>query len=196
LALGDRTPRELGELVGAPTNLLAHHLRVLEHVGLIERRASAGDGRRRYVVLRPEPLAGLLPAARLPAGTVLFVCTHNSARSQVAAALWRDRTGDAAESAGTNPAPEVHPAAVQAARRMGLDLADARPKGYDAVEVRPALVVSVCDRAHEGAIPFEAPVLHWSVPDPVADGRRAAFAAAFTEIERRVERLAAAPRAA
>jgi hypothetical protein len=61
LALGDRTPRELGELIGVPTNLLAHHLGVLDGAGLIERRASSGDGRRRYVVLRPDPFATLVP---------------------------------------------------------------------------------------------------------------------------------------
>jgi ArsR family transcriptional regulator, arsenate/arsenite/antimonite-responsive transcriptional repressor / arsenate reductase (thioredoxin) len=197
LALSDRTPRELASLVDAPTNLLAHHLGVLEEAGLVERRVSGGDGRRRYVVFRPESLGGLLPGeSRVPDGLVLFVCTHNSARSQLAAALWRARTGGPAESAGADPAPRVHPLAVRAARQLGLELAGAIPRGYEAVDVRPALVVSVCDRAREGGIPFEAPVLHWSVTDPVADGRQAAFTAAFAEISRRVERLAAARPAA
>jgi len=197
LALSDRTPRELADLVDAPTNLLAHHLGVLADAGLIERRVSGGDRRRRYVVLRPEALEGLLPGdVRVHRGIVLFVCTHNSARSQVAAALWRARTGGPAESAGADPASRVHPLAVRAAHRLGLELSGATPRGYEAVAVSPALVVSVCDRAREGGIPFEAPVLHWSVTDPVADGRRAAFTAAFAEIERRVERLAAARPAA
>jgi protein-tyrosine-phosphatase/DNA-binding transcriptional ArsR family regulator len=197
LALGDRTPRELATLVDAPSNLLAHHLAVLAEAGLVERRVSSGDRRRRYVVLRPEALDGLLPGeASLPSGIVLFVCTHNSARSQVAAALWRARTGRPAESAGADPARRVHPLAVRAARRLGLELADAAPRGYEAVEDHPALVVSVCDRAREGSIPFEAPMLHWSVADPVADGRAAAFSSAFAEISRRVERLAAARPAA
>ena len=197
LASGDRTPRQLGELVGAPTNLLAHHLTVLEEAGLVERRTSEGDRRRRYVVLRPERLDALLIGpAPVPAGNVLFVCTHNSARSPVAAALWRTRTGGPAESAGGDPAPRVHPLAVRAARRLGIDLSGARPRGYEAVEAPPALVVSVCDRARERGIPFAAPAVHWSVPDPVADGRPAAFSAAFAEIERRVERLASAPLAA
>ena len=196
LVLGDRTPRELGELVGAPPNLLAHHLNVLEDAGLVERRVSAGDRRRRYVVLRPDRLQALVPAQGLPSGPVLFVCTHNSARSQIAAALWRDRTGGAADSAGTEPAPRVHPAAVRAARRLGVDLAGMIPKGYEAVGAVPVLVVSVCDRARETGDPFDGPRLHWSVPDPVAGGGQAAFTAAFAEIARRVERLAAAPRAA
>jgi protein-tyrosine-phosphatase len=197
LALSDRTPRELADLVDVPSNLLAHHLGVLSEAGLIERRVSAGDRRRRYVVLRPEALDGLLPAAAAtPQGIVLFVCTHNSARSQVAAALWRARTGEPAESAGRDPAPRVHPLAVRAARRLGLDLSDASPRGYEAVGIHPALVVSVCDRAREGGIPFEAPALHWSVADPVVDGRQASFTRAFAEISRRVDRLAAARPAA
>ena len=196
LALGDRTPRELGELVDVPTNLLAHHLGVLDDAGLIERRASSGDRRRRYVVLRPDRVAALLPAPVIRDAVVLFVCTHNSARSQFAAALWRRRTGQEADSAGAEPGRRVHPSAVRAARDLGVELAAATPKGYEAVSDAPDLVVSVCDRAHEAGIPFDAATLHWSVPDPVADGRDAAFSAAFAEISARVERLAVARPAA
>ncbi len=196
LALGDRTPRELGELVDVPTNLLAHHLGVLDDAGLIERRASSGDRRRRYVVLRPDRVAALLPAPVIRDAVVLFVCTHNSARSQFAAALWRRRTGQEADSAGAEPGRRVHPSAVRAARDLGVELAAATPKGYEAVSDAPDLVVSVCDRAHEAGIPFDAATLHWSVADPVADGRDAAFSAAFAEISARVERLAVARPAA
>jgi ArsR family transcriptional regulator, arsenate/arsenite/antimonite-responsive transcriptional repressor / arsenate reductase (thioredoxin) len=197
LALGDRTPRELGRLVGLPTNLLAHHLDVLADAGLIERRASAGDRRRRYVVLRPGRLSGLLPAAAAaPVASIVFVCTGNSARSQFAAALWQRRTGAPADSAGTEPARRVHPGAVRAARSFDVDLSRQTPKGYDRLELVPTLLVSVCDRARESGLPFGCPTLHWSVADPVADGRVAAFAAAFAEISERVDRLAAARSAA
>jgi len=196
LAFGDRTPHELGALVDAPTNLLAHHLSVLDQAGLTERRVSAGDRRRRYVVLISDCLSELLPIPVVPPGTVLFVCTHNSARSQFAAALWRRVSGGAADSAGRDPAPRVHPAAVTAARRMGITLPAEAPKGYAVVAEQPALVVSVCDRALEAGIPFDAPTIHWSVPDPVADGRADAFASAFAEISHRVERLAASRLAA
>ena len=196
LTLGDRTPRELGGLAGVPTNLLAHHLRVLEDAGLVERRASSGDGRRRYVVLRPERLGALVPTPAVDSTTVLFICTHNSARSQFAAAMWRHRAGTAADSAGAEPAPRVHPSAVRAARRLGVDLTEAVPRAYEAVASAPTLVVSVCDRAREAGVPFDSPALHWSVPDPVADGRAAAFVAAFSEIAQRVDRLAAARAAA
>ncbi len=56
----------------------------------------------------------------------------------------------------------------------------------------PTLVVSVCDRARESGLPFDCPTLHWSVADPVADGRVAAFATAFADISKRIERLDAA----
>ena len=196
LALGDRAPAELGELAGLPTNLLAHHLRVLEEAGLVERRPSSGDGRRRYVVLCPERIGATVPPQLVAVGVVLFVCTANSARSQFAAAEWRRRTGGAAGSAGADPAPRVHPVAIRAARRLGVDLSGAAPRGYEAIADTPALVVSVCDRAREAGLPFDVPALHWSVPDPVADGRPAAFAAAFAEISERITRLAAARPAA
>lgn len=189
LRLSDRTPTELQELTGLASNLLAFHLDALEEVGLIERHRSQGDGRRRYVSLRPGALTSLSEVPRLGGGPVLFVCTANSARSQIASALWADRTGGLAMSAGTEPAPDVHPLAVEVAARHGLDLSDARPRSYQDVDVDPQLVVSVCDRARESGLGFEVPLVHWSVADP-AEGDRDAFEAAFEEISRRVEVLA------
>jgi protein-tyrosine-phosphatase/DNA-binding HxlR family transcriptional regulator len=191
LELGDRTFQELADLVSQPGNLLAHHLGVLEEAGLIDRHVSEGDRRRRYLSLNPEPLDGLLSLRRLTARSVLFVCSHNSARSQYAAAAWRRRTGQAADSAGTHPAPRVDPRAIHVALERGLDLASFQPKGYEGLEPTFDLVVSVCDRARETGPPFEAPALHWSVPDPVAGRGLTAFRSAFDEIERRVGRLAA-----
>ena len=83
----DRSPQELQDAVGVPSNLLAHHLDVLEAAGLIERSRSSGDGRRRYVhLLARRSSTGLGPRIRPINGPVLFVCTANSARSQLAAA--------------------------------------------------------------------------------------------------------------
>ena len=93
LASSDRSPQELQEVVGVPSNLLAHHLDVLEAAGLIERSRSSGDGRRRYVHLIHAGSAHLGPRARRVTGPVLFVCTANSARSQLAAGLWTATTG-------------------------------------------------------------------------------------------------------
>ena len=126
-----------------------------------------------------------------PAFNVLFVCTHNSARSQLAAALWSQLTDQSAESAGTHPAERVHRGAVAAARRAGLDLSEARPKLLEDVADRPALVVTVCDRAHEELDP-DPTWLHWSVPDPVAAPSRAAFDTAVAELRDRITHLVAA----
>jgi len=188
LATSDRSPKELSTSLSLPTNLLAHHLDVLEDVGLIERFVSAGDRRRRYVRLVHGPLARLGVVTARPAGPVLFVCSHNSARSQLAAALWSARTGEPASSAGTHPADRVHPGAVAAAERAGLDLSRAEPRLLDPDE-HPDLVVTVCDRAHEELVP-EAGWWHWSLPDPVEDGRSAAFDAVVTDLDDRIRAVA------
>jgi protein-tyrosine-phosphatase len=190
LAVSDVAPSVLSARFGLAGNLLAHHLDVLERVGLIERTVSAGDRRRRYVRLRHQALGdvGIGPARRR-AGRALFVCTRNSARSQLAAALWRRRTGGDAASAGTHPAERVHPGAVAAARRAGLELRDAHPRAIDESDLRADVIVTVCDRAHEE---LDAPAdwLHWSIPDPVEAGTRRAFDTALAELDDRITGVA------
>ena len=185
LTASDRSPIELRHLLDIESNLLSHHLDVLESVGVIERSRSSGDGRRRYVHLLTEALAGLAPSRPIAPQRALFVCTRNSARSQLAAALWREITGGSAASAGTIPADRVHPGAVAAARRAGIDLGDARPRDLSGVGRLPALVVTVCDQAHEELDPGEG-WLHWSIPDPVAIGTKAAFDTALAELRTRI----------
>lgn len=190
LLLSDRTPSELAALTGLTSNHVAFHLGVLEDAEVVRRTPSEGDARRRYARLDRDALAALAPTAPLRAvRDVLFVCTRNSARSQLAAALWERRTGRRAESAGNAPATEVHPLAVAVARSHGLDLDGRVPRGYDEVSDDPDLVVSVCDRAREAGVPVHAPTLHWSVPDPV-DGTRDDFEAAFRELSNRIDVLA------
>ncbi len=185
LALADRAPIELRRRLGLESNLLAHHLDVLESVGLVQRSRSSGDGRRRYVHLVRHELDGMSAWPRLRAGRALFVCTRNSARSQLAAALWREITSSPATSAGTHPADEVHPGARAAAQRHGLELGDARPRLLGSLSRAPAIVVTVCDQAHEV---LDAPDhwLHWSVPDPVQVGTRSAFDATVDELRDRI----------
>ena len=191
LAQGDRTPSELARNTGMSSNLLAFHLDALEEAGLVERRRSEGDSRRRYVRLRPERLrAAWAEQPTRVAGAVVFVCTHNSARSQFAEAYWRQRTGGEVWSAGSSPAQRVHPDAIAAARSHGLDLTGSRPKGYTSVPAKADLVVSVCDRAYEGDVPIAGSRLHWSVPDPVSRDR-AAFEQAFADIAMRIEWICA-----
>lgn len=188
LAASDRSPVELRAQFGLESNLLAHHLDVLEGVGLINRTRSSGDGRRRYVHLLRSALADLRVGTTSRTGPALFVCTLNSARSQLAAALWHELTGGPASSAGTHPADAVHSGAVAAGQRAGLDLSTAEPKTLDAVD-EPALVVTVCDRAHE-ELPGHPGWLHWSVPDPVGSGTAAAFDATVAELTERITAVA------
>ncbi|WP_248959934.1 arsenate reductase/protein-tyrosine-phosphatase family protein [Sphaerisporangium perillae] len=187
LILGDASPGELGGLLGLPTNLLAHHVKTLQEAGVVERCRSEGDRRRTYLRLVPGPLHDLLPAPTRQAPRVVFLCTHNSARSQLAAALWARKSSVPTASAGTRPATMVHPTAVAVARRHGLRLDDARPTHTDEV-VRPDdLVIAVCDNAHEQLRQDDH--LHWSVPDPVRAGTEDAFERAFDDIAGRIDRL-------
>lgn len=188
LVASDRAPAELREQFDVPSNLLAHHLDVLERAGLISRRRSAGDRRRRYVHLDPGSLPNTWPATRTAPRRVLFVCTHNSARSPLAAALWQRATGRPALSAGTDPATRVHPGAIAAARRSGMDLGGVKPQHVELVADESDLVVTVCDQAHEELGPSHE-WLHWSVPDPVPARSAAAFDAAREELRQRIESL-------
>lgn len=190
LRLSDLSPGDITKRLGLDSNLVAHHLGVLERAGLVRRVASSGDGRRRYVQLVDDSFSSLLP----PSGStgaprrVLFVCTRNSARSQLAAAIWRTSGAGSADSAGTHPAERVHPGAVAAARRAGLRLGDETPKHLSDVRGRPSLVVTVCDEAHEELDPSDD-WLHWSVPDPVRGGRASQFDDVIRILRRRIELL-------
>lgn len=184
LADGDASPSELAGMLAMPSNLLAHHLRVLEKAGLVTRHRSEGDKRRTYLRLVPgalDILAG--PPGRL-ARRVLFVCTANSARSHLAAALWRQASKVPAVSAGTHPAGVIDPGAIDAAQRHNLPLPRRRPRHVSEVRHDGDLVVTVCDLAHEELGGLAA--VHWSVPDPVRAGDPGSFDAALAELGRRV----------
>ncbi|MFD1340340.1 arsenate reductase/protein-tyrosine-phosphatase family protein [Microbacterium lemovicicum] len=188
LTFGDLSPTELqSELVGMTSNLLAHHLNVLEREGIVSRGRSEGDGRRTYVRLNPGALLELGSFATAGAERVVFVCSANSARSQLAQALWNDVSEIPAISAGTHPADRVAAGAIATAARHGLDLAEVVPQQVDGILRDTDFVITVCDRAHEE---FPDRVLHWSVPDPVPASTDAAFEAAFADLASRVTRLA------
>jgi protein-tyrosine-phosphatase/DNA-binding HxlR family transcriptional regulator len=188
LVTSDRSPKELGDRLGLPSNLLAHHLEVLEDAGVVTRSASAGDGRRKYVRLDRRRLGSLGVAGRAPRGDMLFLCSQNSARSQLAAALWTARTGRHATSAGTRPAASVHKGAVAAAKRAGVSLADAVPTELGRVS-GDVQVVTVCDLVHEELDP-RPDWWHWSIPDPVVVGDARAFDAVVAELEMRIASVA------
>ncbi|MGQ0842096.1 arsenate reductase/protein-tyrosine-phosphatase family protein [Actinokineospora sp.] len=190
LLLGDSSPGEIGRALGLPSNLLAHHVKLLEQAGLVDRSRSEGDRRRSYLRLRTRALADLVPARVRGAPRVVFVCTHNSARSQLAAALWMRRSAVPTASAGTEPAGRVHPLAAAAARGHGLSLS--HTAHVDDVLLPDDLVVAVCDNAHERLGSRATDRLHWSVPDPARVGTRAAFDHALRDLADRVDRLAPA----
>lgn len=191
LAVSDRAPVELRERFDLPSNLLAHHLDVLEEVGFISRNRSSGDGRRRYVHLHRDALADLSPGRAVPATDALFVCSANSARSQLAAALWSQVANSGGSSAGTHPADRVHPGAVAAATRAGLDLGAAAPAALGVEATWPPLVVTVCDQAHE-ELGDRPDWLHWSIPDPVGIGTKRAFDDTVTSLRQRMTHLVGA----
>ncbi len=189
LARSDRLVHELSALVGEAQNLVSYHLAKLRDGRLVSARRSAADGRDTYYGLDLARVGALLsaaggalhpglqlsqpspdPAAIAPA-RMLFLCTGNSARSQMAEALVRARSGGAIEavSAGSHPKP-LHPNAVRAMReRFGLDISGQASKSLDQFAGQPFdWVISLCDRVREVCPPFPgAPeTVHWSLPNP------------------------------
>jgi arsenate reductase len=119
---------------------------------------------------------------------VLFLCTHNSSRSQIAEGLLRARGGPAFAvfSAGTEPRT-VHPLAIKAMQELGIDISGHTAKGIDAFATQPAmdLVITVCDEAQEACpfFPNARKQVHWGFPDPSrATGTEEERLAAFRHI--------------
>ena len=191
LACSDRSPSELADRLNIDSNLLAHHLSVLARVNLIERVSSQGDGRRRYVRLVHSALSSLDPHLPFKVERVVFVCTENVARSRLAAALWNEIGLEVtATSGGTHPGRSVHPGAIRAAMRRGLDLRGGKPQPVPKF-TETDLVVTVCDRAHEHLLSAtEVKRVHWSVPDPVGAKSPNAFETTTEFLAERIEQLA------
>ena len=193
LGRSDRQVRELCALVGRPQSLVSYHLGRLRSHGLVSTRRSSADRRDAYYSLDLARCATLLSAAGgalhpglRPARTaaparagaararVLFLCTGNSARSQMAEALVGQRSGGAvaARSAGSHPKP-LHPNAVRVMRELGIDIAGARPKPIDELaDERFDHVISLCDRVREVCPEFRGrpALIHWSIADPARAG--------------------------
>jgi arsenate reductase (thioredoxin) len=134
---------------------------------------------------------------------VLFLCTGNSARSQIAEALvnHKGRGQWLAESAGSSPVATVNPSAIRVLRDHGIAWAGHQPRGLSGLEDRQwDLVVTVCDHARESCpiFPGQPVQVHWGMPDPASvegdeKARRAAFESAFAGLERRIDELLALP---
>ena len=190
LSVSDAAASELGALLDVPSNLLAHHLKTLQDAGLITRHKSEGDGRRTYVTLVPDAVSALSSHMAIWAQPrrILFVCTANTARSHLAAALWRRASPIIATSAGTHPGERINERAAVAAARHGLDLPDVAPALLADVERDGDLVITVCDRAHEEL--HGADWAHWSIPDPVTANTSRDFDLALDLLTGRIATLA------
>jgi ArsR family transcriptional regulator, arsenate/arsenite/antimonite-responsive transcriptional repressor / arsenate reductase (thioredoxin) len=227
LARSDRTVRELCGLVAEPQNLVSYHLGKLRRARVVAARRSSADGRDTYyradLTRVAEQLAGtgaaLHPALRMPAGLavlarspspssspsaaaeesrVLFLCSGNSARSQMAEALTAERSGGAvaARSAGLHP-KALHPLAVRAMREgYGIDIAGRPTKHLDVFAGEHFdEVISLCDLVREACpdVPGHPGAVHWSMADPAADpGGYPAFRRAAAELDTRIGFLLAA----
>lgn len=209
LVESDRRVQELVERLQRPQNLISYHLRLLRDQALVSERRSSADSRDVYYSLNLPRLQTLFlesgqalhpalgqsvtaPQVAEGAGDpvrVLFLCTHNSARSQLAEAILRanGRGRVAVFSAGTEPA-QVHPLAVQAAAAMNLDLSQHRSKHVAEFAGQTFdYVITVCDRAREVCplFPGQPQQIHWSFPDPAAvSGSEAAQLQAFLQTAR------------
>ena len=217
LARSDRRVGELCDLAGRRQSLVSYHLRRLREGGLVSMRRSAADGRDTYYVLdlpRCGELLlsagsalhpGLVPAAprsrrprRDPVARVLFLCTGNSARSQIAEALCEQLSGGAvsAASAGSDPKP-LHPNAVRVMRERGIDIAGRRSKHLGEFGRRRFdYVISLCDRVREVCPEFPGgpELVHWSIPDPAREPggdeeTLPAFEATAAELRTRIDFL-------
>jgi ArsR family transcriptional regulator, arsenate/arsenite/antimonite-responsive transcriptional repressor / arsenate reductase (thioredoxin) len=194
LAYTDRRVRELSESLGEPQSLVSYHLRRLRGAEIVSTRRSSQDGRDAYYSLNLDRCGELLsqsgaalhPGLRFTPSTieckqgrrgrlprVLFLCTGNSARSQIAEALLEQLSRGTVEafSAGSNPKP-LHANAVRVMGERGLDISDRCSKHLHTFSRRRFdYAISLCDRVREVCpeFPGRPETIHWSIPDPAAE---------------------------
>jgi len=216
LVLSDRAVWELTQRLDESQNLVSYHLRQLREGGLVSMRTSSADGRDRYYAIdlsrcsallqeaggALHPALWLVPAPELPRRRgrsgrrwrVLFLCTGNSARSQMAEALVEQMSGGMvqAKSAGSNPKP-LHSNAVRVMQRRGIDISGNRTKHLDEfVSQHFDFVITLCDRVREVCpeFPSHPRLVHWSIADPAAGANpranRSAFERTAAELETRI----------
>ena len=191
LARSDRRVQELTALVDQPQNLVSYHLGRLRKANLVTTRRSTADGRDTYysvdLALCGQSLAAVggalhpalllippvAPRPRRGRVRVLFLCTGNSSRSQMAEALLRSMAGTAlhVRSAGSHP-KQVHRHAIAAMAERGIDVTGARAKHVDRFAGQQFdYVITLCDRVREicPEFPGAPQAIHWSIPDPAED---------------------------
>lgn len=221
LTLSDLRVGEIVERLNAPQNAVSYHLKQLRSVGLLRDQRSGSDGRDIYYSIDLERLQTLYTAAgaALHPGIsanrgeeaiattidrplrVLFLCTHNSARSQLAEGMLRYLGGPYVEvlSAGSAPA-QVHPLTLELLAEWGIDPSQHVAKSLEQFRGQSFdYVITVCDRARDSCptFPDDPAQIHWSIPDPLAiadeEQRRAAFLNVRRELSTRIRYLLSLP---
>lgn len=190
LASGDHQVNELVTLLQQPMNLVSYHLKKMRDEALVTMRRSEADGREIYYSLdlthlrklfleagqALHPAMGMaLPTfdtSRLLPKRILFICTHNSARSQMAEGLLRHLSLERlyVMSAGSQPTT-IHPDAIAVMDRLGVDIRDQESRPIASFIEQPFdYVITVCDKAREvcPTFPGGGQHMHWGFPDPLA----------------------------
>jgi protein-tyrosine-phosphatase/DNA-binding transcriptional ArsR family regulator len=219
LALSDYRVQELVNRIGRPLNLVSYHLKQLRNHQLVTERRSSADARDVYYHLDLQRLHTLYlasgealhpalanghperetrrDAVTEPPARILFLCTHNSARSQMAEGIARTLGKERVEvfSAGSEPS-EVHPDAVRVLTGMQIDISQQSPKHFDQFLGQSFdYIITVCDRVRETCpvFPDDPQRIHWSLPDPAViddEGERyRQFQAIARELVRRTRLL-------
>ena len=221
LTTGPLQVRDLCAATSLSLPLVSQHLRVLRRIGLVQARRDPGDARGVWYSIEPQPLRELkstmswlfdvastvdrrprseqfgIPAVSCPNNfRVLFLCTANSARSQMAESLLEQVGGGLfeARSAGTQPRGELHPLTVKSLAEIGIDASGQAAKHYDVFAGEPFhYVITVCDLANEECpeLPGDYQRVHWSITDPLAASGTetevySAFVCAREELARRI----------
>jgi len=192
LVQSDYRVQELVERVNRPMNLISYHLKQLRDHQLVTERRSSADGRDVYYSIELDRLNTLyhasgsqlhpalgnpIPSQAMsvpdtqPRLRILFLCTHNSARSQIAEGLLRHLGGANVEvfSAGNQPSV-VHPHAIRAMAEIGIDINAQRSKHLDELNGQAFdMIITVCDRVREQCpiFPGDPECIHWSIADPI-----------------------------
>jgi protein-tyrosine-phosphatase len=220
LSQSDRKVEELVKQIKQPHNLISYHLKLLRRKQLVSDHRSSADGRDIYYSLDLEKFRTLFfqagtslhPALADPESEpqprevsrehpklrVLFLCTHNSARSQMAEAILHKIGRDQVEvfSAGNEPSP-IHPLAIKVMTQIGFDISQQKPKHLNQfLGQNFDYIVTVCDRVRESCpvFPGDPEQIHWSFPDPAAvEGnlatREKAFSDTASQLRVRIEYL-------
>lgn len=216
LAYSDYRVNELSLLAQKPMNLISYHLRLLRTEAIVQEHRSSADARDVYYSLdlaqfeelykaaveslhpalaQSSPAAGgQAAAAGRPPTRVLFLCTHNSARSQLAEALLRHLGGErvAVFSAGTE-VTLVRPEVLTVLQKHNIDATGLYSKHLEQFLGQDFdYVITVCDNASEACpiFPGDPERIHWSLPDPstvTGELRYMAFVDVFTALEKRLK---------